>query len=844
MIGPQNILAQFISSLPDAAFRSLALALAVWAGLRLFRVRSVLALKSAWTFVLFAACLMPLLLPISSRWPRATLVLPAFASRSAPEATVSTTEPQSSAPEVSRPIAPAAPFAAAETAAPAAVRVGRFTPPTMDRAPFSALPLPVAPAPSTSAAASPALSPFEILTFFYCAIAALLLVRLFYGLVSALRLWRAADPVSAEALAAAGGLRLRASAAVSSPLTVGSGVLLPADYSQWDSEKLRIVLAHERSHVRQGDFYLQALAGLYAAVVWASPLGWWLKRQLSDLAEAIGDRSGLAEAGSRSSYAQILLEFAAAPRPAVIGVAMARSSNLSHRMERLFNDRAFRQAFAVNRRTRVAAVLVPAAMLAATTLVRVQASTQTPQPTAPASSPATVTGVIAQSHADSAPPAVAPDAAPDALRTPPQTEPAPAPAPGLPQPRIAPPHVPVPGVHVDVPAVHVTVPAQHIHIPAVHVNAPAMHFDVPAVQVNIPATHVEVPAQRIDVPAERIEAPGKQLEVPAIHIEVPATHIDVPSVDTQDGSTGHAAYGPAGQAAYGPAGRAAYGSAGQAGGQLVAMLNGSGHAMILSASSGATLASFDRTFSLSGKADLHIANGAGNIRLTRGAANQVHVRAIIRSNSSDDAEEVRELAANPPIQQEGNTIRIGGRHGQGPNHIVIDYEIEAPADAALEATAGSGNIADTGVGQAAKLMSGSGNITATGIQDGFAAMTGSGNISIENTGKGDAKVQTGSGNVDVKGVNGALKAETGSGNIKAQGTPVTRWKLETGSGNVEFWPGSAPLTLDASTGSGTIKSDRPMAMPTGSDRHHVHSSLNGGGPEVRLETGSGDIHIH
>jgi len=62
------------------------------------------------------------------------------------------------------------------------------------------------------------------------------------------------------------GLPLRASRSVSSPGTIGSGILLPADYADWDAEKLRIVLAHERSHIRQGDFYLQLLAALYAAL--------------------------------------------------------------------------------------------------------------------------------------------------------------------------------------------------------------------------------------------------------------------------------------------------------------------------------------------------------------------------------------------------------------------------------------------------------------------------------------------------------------------------------------------------------------------------------------------------
>ena len=173
-------------------------------------------------------------------------------------------------------------------------------------------------------------------------------------------------------------------------MTIGSGILLPADYNTWDKEKVQIVLAHERSHVRQGDFYLQLLASLYTALVWFSPLGWWLKKELADLAEAISDRAGIEQARSRTSYAQILLEFAAAPRPTALGVAMARSSSLARRIERLLNDNAFRQSFAGGRRALLAVVLVPVTLFAATAMVRVQAAAHSAHIAwiAPARSPA------------------------------------------------------------------------------------------------------------------------------------------------------------------------------------------------------------------------------------------------------------------------------------------------------------------------------------------------------------------------------------------------------------------------------------------------------------------------
>jgi beta-lactamase regulating signal transducer with metallopeptidase domain/DUF4097 and DUF4098 domain-containing protein YvlB len=818
----QIVFAKVVSELPDAALRSLALAIGVWVILRLFRVRNVLALKCAWTLVLAAAFLMPLLLPIASRLPRATLVLPAFMHRVAP-ATPAPLSEQRVAPQASQPAVPPTPHRSAKSAVPAGTRPHHNGSPAAVPADSSVLPAEEVHAPSVPA--FQAVTVLDAAALLYLGISGLLLARLVYGLIRAFLLWRSAQPVSAE-LIAAHGLRLRASAAVSSPVTIGFSVVLPADYMAWDSEKLRIVLAHERSHIRQGDFYLQALAGLYAAIVWFSPLGWWLKRQLSDLAEAISDRSGLEEAASLASYAQILLEFAAAPHLTEIGVAMARSSNLSHRIERLFNEGAFRQAFTASRRTLVTALLVPVVLFAAATFVRVTAAAQTQQiAPAPSQTPAS-----SQSPAQPAAPSDAPPAAPEAVPAPPQT---PAPSsvatPAVPAAPASPVHVEIPPMHVVVPAVHVNVPAQHIEVPAVHVAVPAQHIDVPAVHVDVPARHIDIPAKviniqakQIDIPAKVIVIPTKQIDIPARHIDIPAIHIDVPPSDAPSGSDGRASNG--------------------SGGELLAMLNNFGHALFLRASiADPAETTFDRNLTFSGKLDLSVSTGSGNITFTRGPANQIHIRGIVKVNRDGDPAQAQQIAANPPIEQQGNTIRIGG-HQENLHNISISYEIEAPADSALNAATGSGNITDTGVGQDAKLTTGSGNVTATGIEGGFKIQTGSGNIAIDGTGQGDAKAQTGSGNIDLKGVHGSLLAQTGSGGIRAAGTPSSPWRLSTGSGTIELSTANAPIDLDATVGSGSI-STHAATMQTAADKHHMHVQLNGGGPEVRVETGSGSIRV-
>jgi hypothetical protein len=257
----------------------------------------------------------------------------------------------------------------------------------------------------------------------------------------------------------------------------------------------------------------------------------------------------------------------------------------------------------------------------------------------------------------------------------------------------------------------------------------------------------------------------------------------------------------------------------------------------------ATEQTFERTLSVNGRVELSVATGSGNIHITQGSGSQIHIFGRVKSSWGGNDEKVRDIAAHPPIEQTGNIVRIGVRH-ENLHNISIDYEIQAPAESFLDAGSGSGNVVDDGVGENAKLNTGSGNIQATGLRGNFTVATGSGNIYAEQISAGDVKAETGSGNIEVKNIKGSLRAETGSGGIKAGGAPTAPWHLQTGSGGVELWVGDAPVTLDAESGSGSIHTDREMLTQGSTDRHHVTGKLNGGGPTVRVETGSGDIRVH
>ncbi len=257
----------------------------------------------------------------------------------------------------------------------------------------------------------------------------------------------------------------------------------------------------------------------------------------------------------------------------------------------------------------------------------------------------------------------------------------------------------------------------------------------------------------------------------------------------------------------------------------------------------ASEATFERTLSVNGRVDLSVSTGSGNIHITRGSGNQVHIWGKVKSGWGGSEDRVREIAAHPPIEQTGNIVRIGGSH-QNLHNISIDYEIQAPDNSFLEAGSGSGDITVDGVGENAKISTGSGNIHAAGLHGGFKLNTGSGNIYADQSGPGDANAQTGSGNIELRNLHGGVHAGTGSGNLKVAGTPSTDWKLWTGSGNIDYTAGGAAFTLEASTGSGSIHTEMEMLTQGTSNRHHVNGKINGGGPTVRIETGSGDIRIN
>jgi hypothetical protein len=255
--------------------------------------------------------------------------------------------------------------------------------------------------------------------------------------------------------------------------------------------------------------------------------------------------------------------------------------------------------------------------------------------------------------------------------------------------------------------------------------------------------------------------------------------------------------------------------------------------------------SFTRTINLRDRLDLTIVSGAGNIQISQGPPGKLRISGHVKPNDwrpTDDR--LRDIAANPPIQQDRNIIRIGSTVELA--HIIIDYEIEAPADSIIQASSSIGDIFDEGVGQNAHFNTGSGNIHAIGLGGSIDIRSKEGDIEVEQSGQGEVNAVTGTGNLELRNLHGALRAATDTGSIKVSGVPAGDWQVQTGKGDVELTLGNAACTIDAQTGAGLVHSDLRIEGADGSDpRHlgHLAGMINGGGHNVILQVGEGDIRI-
>jgi DUF4097 and DUF4098 domain-containing protein YvlB len=263
-------------------------------------------------------------------------------------------------------------------------------------------------------------------------------------------------------------------------------------------------------------------------------------------------------------------------------------------------------------------------------------------------------------------------------------------------------------------------------------------------------------------------------------------------------------------------------------------------------------------------------------RIVIGGAVTVRIGIDVPTNALELAQKI---AANPPIERAGDTVRLRPPADSTERRaVIINYDVRVPANTTIVAVSDSGQTSIVGIvgaisvrtqsgaielhrlGGGATVASGSGAVRVDGTKGPLAITTSSsaftaravgGNLhartmsgAVEATldGAGDVDVETGSSAIRLSGVRGALTAVTRSGHITVEGTPDHQWAASTGSGSVDVAIANPPIGLDVTSGSGSVQVLGARVDGTVSKRA-VNGTIGSGGPMVRISTRSGSIRV-
>lgn len=281
---------------------------------------------------------------------------------------------------------------------------------------------------------------------------------------------------------------------------------------------------------------------------------------------------------------------------------------------------------------------------------------------------------------------------------------------------------------------------------------------------------------------------------------------------------------------------------------LVLMLAAGLALAVLPGALAAQSGSFHRQFQVSGPVLLVVHNGSGDVRVSAMPGNTVTVDAMIHESGGlfwgPDPRTIQRIENNPPVAQNGNTIRISEVDSGWTRHVSIRYTITVPPATQVQAETGSGDLYLDGMQRDARLQTGSGDVHLNHQTGNVHATSGSGDITFGQI-NGSAEFSTGSGDVRGREVTGHMRASTGSGDVRVEQVGQGAY-ANTGSGGVSLDQVSGDVT--ASTGSGDVSIGGELSgahrWDLGSGSGEIRVSLPPSSfVQARLESGSGGIEV-
>ena len=283
----------------------------------------------------------------------------------------------------------------------------------------------------------------------------------------------------------------------------------------------------------------------------------------------------------------------------------------------------------------------------------------------------------------------------------------------------------------------------------------------------------------------------------------------------------------------------------------------------------------EKSFDLAPGGRFHLKTAVGRVRITAHSGKGAHLLVTSHGRDLDDVLSFQ-------FDETPGTVAVTARsrHEIFFSHSgSVEFEVEVPAETAIDIDTAGGAIEASGLRAPAKLETSGGPIRVQDLEATLHAHTSGGPIRLQDI-RGEARVDTSGGDIEAVRLGGPLHGETSGGSIHLEqvsgdvdvhtsggGIRVReaggRLVAETSGGSIDasFAKGNSRGGFLESSGGGiTVAIDPNIALTIDAEGSHVHTdlplrvqgeisrgslhgSLGSGGEKLKLRTSGGGIRI-
>lgn len=272
-----------------------------------------------------------------------------------------------------------------------------------------------------------------------------------------------------------------------------------------------------------------------------------------------------------------------------------------------------------------------------------------------------------------------------------------------------------------------------------------------------------------------------------------------------------------------------------------------------------------KSYSVSGRANVHVHTNDGSVRVITSDTQQVEFRVKTEGSGwgfgfGDDS--------HIDSRQDGDLVELNAHvrnYVIGFNNRHTEIEVSMPKNSDLQLETSDGSIDISAVNGDVRANTSDGSIKVAQVNGTIEVSSSDGSIEAR-TLKGTVKLRTSDGSIRATELDGRCEASSSDGSVRVEGrfdaldvhsgngSVTTRvasgssissaWQVSSSDGSVEVvLPPDFKTNLDVSTSDGHITLDLPVQVQGELSKSHVHGLLNGGGPPFRIHSSDGSIRL-